>query len=243
MTPESFLAANLIVFGGFFIRGFTGFGSILFTLPLLVLWLPVKTVVPLLAILSLSNGAWLTWRAHKGIDPRECGRLLAGGIPGVAAGVLFFHASPDTALRQLLGLLIVGVGLWMIRTPDPARAAWPPAAGFGAGVASGVLGGLFGLAGPAPVLYLHHRPLRSDQFRATLLLVLLVIDLLRGATYAALGSLGGLWLAGIGLFPVSLLGSWCGERLHHRVSEEAFRRALSLLLVLMGVVLMLNSRR
>lgn len=242
MSPLSIALASLVVFGGFAIRGVTGFGSILFTLPLLVLWLPVKQVVPLLAVLSLANGAWLAWRARSRADLREFGWLMAGGVPGVAAGLLLFHSSPDRALRQALGGCIALVGIWLYRRGGVSEKEWPRPAGLGAGLVSGVLGGLFGLSGPPPVVYLSARPLAADQFRATLLLFLLAVDLARGAGYAVYGAADAtLWLTGLALLPASVLGSWCGERLHQRLPEDTFRRLTAALLVVMGLVLVVNT--
>jgi uncharacterized membrane protein YfcA len=243
VSPESFALVAVIVFVGFLVRGFSGFGSILFTLPLVVLWLPVRVAVPLLSVLSLANGGWLAWRARVLVDRAEFRRLTLGGLPGVAVGVLLFQYASDGTLRRALGVAVVLLGIWLLTQRQAMGKPWPPAAGVGAGAASGVLGGLFGLSGPPPVLYLARRPLDADRYRATLLVFLLAVDLLRGASYLASGEMtGALWLVGLGLFPASLAGSWYGERLQGTVSDERFRKITGVLLALMGVVLVLTTR-
>src|SRR5262249_819498 len=54
-----FAFAAVVVFAGFGVRGFTGFGAVMAAIPLLALRMPLKQAVALLAVLSLVNGFWL----------------------------------------------------------------------------------------------------------------------------------------------------------------------------------------
>lgn len=242
MPLEGLIIATLAVFGGFAIRGFTGFGAVLVTLPILVAWLPVKVAVPLIAALSIVNGVWLTWRARQWVALRECRLLLMGGLPATLAGLALFHSASDGILRRMLGVAVIGVGLWLAcRSTQASARHWPDSAGLAAGVTGGVLGGLYGVSGPSTVLYLSGRPLDAIAFRATLLFFLTAVDLLRTIGLATSGALTpSLWLAGLALYPVSLLGSWCGERLQRHVSEALFRRAIGYLLAVLGASLALR---
>lgn len=239
MSLETFLFASAVVFLAFLVRGVTGFGAVLVSLPLLVLRMPAKTAVPLIAILSIVNGLWLTWRVRKHVDRPAGRRLLWGGLPATLAGVALFHSAPDEALRRLLGAAVIGVGLWLLRSPEAAsRQPWSGRAGVGAGIVGGLLGGLFGFSGPSAVLYLTSLPLEPAAFRATLLFFLTAVDGVRCSGLVLSGGLpGSLYLAGLGLYPISLLGSWCGERLQTRLSEDAFRKLVGMMLALLGVLL------
>jgi hypothetical protein len=74
MTPSTFAVVNALVFAGFLVRGFTGFGAVLFILPLLALWLPLKEAVPLLAgRLGAPSGAGLTNGSQGRRTARSCG--------------------------------------------------------------------------------------------------------------------------------------------------------------------------
>jgi len=230
------------VFWGAAARGFTGFGAVLFTLPVLVVALPVRTAVPLLVAIGMVNGLWLTWRVRREADAAECRRLLAAGIPGALVGLLLFRQAPDRLLQGLLGLVIAGVGGWLLvrqrRESSPWQAAW----GYGAGLCGGVLGGLYGLSGPAPVAYLSGRDLPPTVFRATLLLYITALDILLAAGFALVGAMPTpAWPLALGLLPVALLGSWLGEQLQRRVSPHLFQTVSSLALMLMGVALALRT--
>lgn len=237
MTPRTYLIVNAIVFAGFLVRAFTGFGAVIFILPLLALLLPVKIVVPLLAVLGLATGGWLAYRSHGHVDRPEMRALVIGALPGMLLGLLLVSVLTDHRLRQVLGLLLVGVGLWLAWERRTQLPPLPRSIGLGAGFASGFLGALFGLSGPPSVSYLARQRLSSASFRATLLVFILVVDALRAVGYYISGAIdGGVCWAGAGLLPAALAGSWCGERFQSRVSERAFRQALAALLVFTGIL-------
>jgi uncharacterized protein len=237
MTTEQALAAGVVVLAGSAARGFTGFGGMLFTLPLLALVLPLKQAVPLLAALGLANGLWLTWSARKEVHWCEGRRLLLGAVPGAAAGLYLFHRASDEGLRGLLGVVVALLGLWLARQGERAPTAqWSRAWAPGAGVLGGVLAGLYGLSGPPAIFYLAGRPLDAGAFRATLLFYITVLDVIISSGYSAGGFLpGSLWLTALALLPAALLGSWLGERLQRRASEKLFLRIAGLSLAAMGL--------
>jgi len=241
MAPNLIVIAGLIVLVGSAARGFTGFGAMLFTLPLMALVLPVKQAVPLLAALGLANGLWLTWSARKQIDRREAKLLLLGGVPATMLGLYLFVRSTDAGLRGLLGVLVAALGVWLYLRSRPAAVSlkhvpsrWGPIAGS----VGGVLSGLYGLPAPPAIFYLAARPLPAEAFRATLLFYITVLDVLISAGYTASGALTGpLWLLGLGLLPLSVIGSWCGERLQRRSSEKLFLKVVGAGLALMGALM------
>ncbi len=241
--PAPHLALVLAaIFWGALARAFTGFGAVLFALPLLALVLPVREAVPLLVSVGLVNGLWLSWRGRRDASVTECRRLLLGGVPGALAGLLLARNAPDHVLRGLLGLLVALAGVWVARRSEGPEREWLPGWGYGAGVAGGVLGGLYGLSGPAPVLYLSGRTLTPAVFRATLLLYITALDLVLATGFAVGKSLGPHTAAlGLALLPVALAGSWLGERLHRRAPEVVFRRLTGFGLTVMGLVLAVRA--
>lgn len=78
--------------------------------------------------------------------------------------------------------------------------------------------------------------------RATLLAYFLAIDVLRLIPYAFSNLVTWRVLEiSIAMFPASLLGAYFGKRFHVKVSEEAFRFAVGVLLLITGVLLALGD--
>ncbi len=56
---ENYLFIGIIAFCAGFIQGLSGFGSVLLSLPLLALFLEVKTAIPLAALFGVALTAFL----------------------------------------------------------------------------------------------------------------------------------------------------------------------------------------
>lgn len=117
-----------------------------------------------------------------------------------------------------------------------------PSLGLGgataAGLASGILGGLFGMSGPPVILWLRAQRVPKDAFRATLIGYFFLTGLVRAGSYIHEGLLTERELvAALWLLPASLAGAAAGISLHGRLSERTFERVVAVLLVALGAVL------
>ena len=159
MNP-SLLAAQAIVLFAFFFRSFSGFGGALLSIPLLALFFPLKFIVPVESVLEVALSLLLVPAAIRKVDRAHLMRLLAGAVPGSLLGVYFLDSLGGRQLEMILGIVIIGVALSLLRkttSSTPPSNRW----GFPAGIVGGVLGGLFGTSGPAYVAYLSSQSLEK----------------------------------------------------------------------------------
>jgi hypothetical protein len=97
-----------------FIQGLSGFGSVLLSLPLLILFLDVKTAIPLVALIALALTVLLLIQLRQHLEWRRIYPLLAGTLFGVPVGV-FLLKRLDTSLIQLvLGAVLIGYALYSL---------------------------------------------------------------------------------------------------------------------------------
>jgi uncharacterized membrane protein YfcA len=91
------------------------------------------------------------------------------------------------------------------------------------------------------VIYLQLRRLDKTAFRATFATIFLIDGAGRIAGYllSDFFTLEFLWLL-IVLLPVMLSSLYLGGRIHLRFSQETFKRAISVLLVVSGIALLLK---
>ena len=149
--PEHYYLILLIVLAGAFTQGLTGFGSALVSLPLLVLLMDIRVAVPFSVLNGLLITAVLSLQLKSHLDWRKIGPLLAGFLPGVAAGVLFLKKTSEPLFMLLLGLMLIGFSLYrLLAHPRPVRLGrvW----GLGAGFASGAISGAFSAGGPPSII-------------------------------------------------------------------------------------------
>lgn len=233
------LVATLVAVGlAYVVRGITGFGSGLIAIPLLLLILPLTLVVPLVVVLDYGASAVQGISDRRQIVWTEIVRVLPTAVIGVVLAYWVFKWIDPARLVKVLAVVLIGIALYQLRSGGKDRCISPlwalPAGGFG-----GLVGTLFGTGGPFYVAYLHGRQLDKVDFRATFSTIFLLDGANRIVSYALSGFLDErffnmlLWLA-----PVMAIGIFVGRHLHSDISQEAFRRGISALLVLSGAVLL-----
>lgn len=238
LSPGQLIATLVVVGLAYVVRGITGFGSGLIAIPLLLLILPLTLVVPLVVVLDYGASAVQGIRDRRQIVWTEIIRVLPTAVVGVVLAYWMFKWIDPARLVKVLAVVLIGIALYQLRSDRKSRciaSLWAlPAGAFG-----GLVGTLFGTGGPFYVAYLHGRQLDKVAFRATFSTIFLLDGASRIVSYALAGFLNErffgilLWLA-----PVMALGIFAGRHLHSDISQQAFRRGISALLLLSGAVLL-----
>ena len=149
----------------------------------------------------------------------------------------------SSMVLTILGGVLILVGLLFLCIPRGGRVEWPKWSGPPTGLLSGVLGGLFGVGGPPVIIYYQLSGVNKSVFRASLMAIFLLIALVRVPSYFIGGLItqARLWSA-LSVVPAVVIGSYIGSRIHLQLSEQKFRRAVSLVLLLIGLLLLLRTR-
>ena len=164
---------------------------------------------------------------------------------GALIGLYFYNAFDARTLARGLGALVLAYGsstLWQSLRQRPAW-KWPPGLTLPVtGTLAGIVGTLFGaMAGVFYAIYLDMQKLDKHRFRATVAATLLVLGFVRGAGYLAVGAYDREALIATAIsLPLMFVGVALGNRIHTNLSEIAFRRLLSIVLISSGVPLMLG---
>lgn len=198
----------------------------------------VTAITAVVSLLSLVNIV-LALRGHGHHLARHVfGWVAVGLLPAVAAGVwLLEHldARAQWVLELALGVFIVAGSLSMMVRPQPREAVSPPWACWLAGVAGGLLGGMFSASGPVMGWFSYRQPLTVAQIRTTLLATFALTTTFRTVVVGASGGLTAeVWtLFAVGL-PAVLAGTWVGRRFPPPVTEHTLKRMAFALLLVMG---------
>lgn len=231
------LLFNLAALAGACAQGLTGFGSGTLTATLLVMVFPFREVIPVVAMVVLVPNAMLAWLTRHELDWRR-GPIAAAGLSiGIVLGAQLLAVLPAELLRRGLGTAILCyVALMLLRTPTPAstpaNSRADDAALAGCGLASGVIVGAVGVS-PIPLLVYVSLRYPKRTARAVLTMAFVFGTAAQNLVYYQLGLLDA-DLALIALFTVPgiVLGILAGNRLHYRVDQKTFARALALILLL-----------
>jgi uncharacterized protein len=236
---EYFLLSLIIAFAGF-TQGFSGFGAVLVSLPCLTLLLPIKTVVPLVTLMSCCMNLILIVQLRRYLKGSKILPLLLASLPGIPLGVYFLiHVAP-WKLELLLGVVLIGFPFYSRYTNPSARPLHPGWA-YLAGFCSGFLGGSLGTNGPPIIIYTALQPWDKDEIKATL------VGCISIALLGALGfqAFSGLVTAKVVTMvfwslPFLALGVFCGSLCYTKTASETYRKVITVTLFAMGLFLMVK---
>lgn len=239
MDIDQLLPIILIVAGSTLVRSTFGFGDALIAMPLLTLVAGVSMATPLVGLVALTSAATIVAGSWRQIDITAAWRLIVASILGIPVGLYLLHAAPESVVKRILGLLLIGFGLYHLARPKlPELHSSTLAYPFG--FVAGVLGGAYNTNGPPVVIYGTLRRWQPTRFRATLQGYFLPTSIFIVVGHA----LGGLWSAEVlqayGWSVPFVFGAiFTGGKLNRRLPVAKFIRVLYLLLILFGLLLMI----
>ncbi|SFU48214.1 sulfite exporter TauE/SafE family protein [Halomonas korlensis] len=199
-----------------------------------------------LNVLSLTNAAVVLPKIWRHTDWPGLLMSMLGLVPGTIGGVFLLDMLSSNytwALRLLVGAFIILGGLALFLQPQPRTQRSGPASFTAAGAAAGVMGGMFGIAGPPVVFHLYSQPTSILTIRATLIMGFAALAAVRLVTVAAEPDMDmhtGL-TTGIFAVPVVILASWLCGRFPPPASPTAVRRIAFIMLIAMGAFIILTT--
>lgn len=238
------LSLSLLIFGAatFFVggavKGIAGFGLPLVAVPILANVVDPKIVIALMAVPVLASNLWLSVRGgHLGEMLRRFWPLLVTLVLFTVLGAqLLAWIDPGTA-SLLLGVAVL---LFCASQIIPAVGKVPPRwerwLNPVVGGVAGLVGGISNFFGPVLIAYLIALRLPKDAFVASLTLFFVVSAIPLYGTLAVGGILdGGVLLASMAATVVVFIGVAVGARLRGIIPEDAFRKALFVILALIAL--------
>lgn len=243
LTPLEAGYCIVVLVASYALRGSTGFGGFA-AMPLLALVVPMKVLVPVWTLLTISSSATLFGKDRKHVSLPMILRILPSCVLGIALGLYLFKTLDAAWLTRGLGVLVSGYGLyalWQTRGGGPAKPP-PRAIATAASFLAGAVGTVFGtMASIFFAIYMDAIRVTKEQFRGTLAALMMTLAVIRGIGYFAVGEFGreSLLLFAAAL-PFMLIGIFLGDRIHTGMSEITFRRVVCAILILSGIPLMLK---
>ncbi|MDO5622153.1 MAG: TSUP family transporter [Paracoccus sp. (in: a-proteobacteria)] len=241
------LAVWAVVAFGAWVQVLAGFALGLFLMGAVTLFglMPVALAAQVTSILVIFNAVMILSRDWRHTDRPALRLLLTAAIPGSVLGYAvmeYLSGESLDMLRLLLGLLIAGAALQLVRRPEPLAARSGPLGFLLSGGAGGIMGGMFATAGPPVIWQLYRQPIAQHTVRVTLVAFFFVTQawrlVLAGATTGiAVPTL----IAAAGAIPAVVLGTWLAQRFPPPLAPLTLRRAALALLFLNGVALIATA--
>jgi len=242
VSLEQIAATAAILLAAYFIRGITGFGSGLISVPLLALFLPLQFVVPLILLLDFTASIVIGGFNFKRVKWDEVGVLIPFGMVGVILGTsLLVNLPPEPMLIALAGFVFVFAmrSLLNLHGDKLISRGWA----VPASLTGGTVGALFGTGGPPYVIYLSHRIRDKSELRATFSALFFTEGLTRIGSFLVAGLLmtASVWVAFFAALPLVLGALYLGGRVHVGIGPGQMARLVGVLLLVSSVSLLFKA--
>ncbi|MEO8717853.1 MAG: sulfite exporter TauE/SafE family protein [Burkholderiales bacterium] len=231
-----------MAFAGALVFGLTGFGAALVTIPLATHVVPLQFALALFALADLSSALRVGLENPKNAVKAEWVRLVPMILLGSALGVTLLVNLPRAAGMAALGAFVFGYALYSLFRHESLNVI---AAGWGwvAGLVGGITSTVFGAGGPPYAIYLSHRGLSKEQFRATMGFATITSISIRVVAFLLTGLLldAKVWLLALGVVPAAQLGIAVARRMYFRISREQLLRMVAVVLLATGGSLVVRA--
>ena len=216
----------------------TGIGLPTAAIAFMTLFLDPRTAIALVLFPMVGSNIWQLIRGgHMWRSAKRYWLFAIILLIGVGATAFGTKDASDRVLLMALGIVVLVFVAVSWRNLIPALPeAYDKHAQVGFGLLSGIIGGMTAAWGPPMAMYLTTKRVDKDEFVRATGFMIIVGSLPLIYAYIQLGFMTGP-LATISvsmLFP-TLIGFSLGEVLRARLSAEAFRNALLLVFVVLGL--------
>lgn len=232
------VVCSLIVAG--LLKGIIGVGMPIVSLPLLSLFIDVKSAAMLLSMpLVFSNLPQALEGGKTGRCLMQLMPVFLGMIPGLFLGVRVLLAVDADVARIIAGLMLIGVGSITLLAPMlQIQSRFVLATGVTFGFFGGILGGIAAMSGPLVFVFLLAKGLRGKAFTKEASLFLVVSSLLLAILLTASGEFG--WVdvsvSTAAMLPVAL-GMYVGQNMRDKIAPETFRKLVLIAVIAAGAEL------
>lgn len=240
MDNQTMFFSATILFLAYTVRGVAGFGSALIAVPLLTMRFPLTMVVPLVVLLDYLGSATQGFANRMEISWRDVLPLIPFTLIGVFGALLVMEMVDPQFLTTALGGFVLLYAVYQLSPLPEMRAS--RAASIPTGLFGGLMGTLFGTGGPFYVMYFNMRSLDKTVMRASFATYFLVDGSMRLAGYTLFGHVNKeMLLYMLAALPIAGFGLLVGGQIHLNLSQQTFKRFISLLLLGSGIALILKG--
>lgn len=231
----------VIIFIAGVIQGTTSFGFSLVSLPVLGLFFPLTTIVPMLISFSILMNTIILLEVRNDINIKSIAILIISAVIGTPIGVNILMVIDDGILKMVVGILVSILALLMFfgikYEVKNEKLAFIPV-----GLCSGILNGSVSLSGPPVILFLTNLGVSKTKFRATLTSFFWILNIATVITLALKGVFtASIFKLTLSFLPALILGVLIGIRVARMIKEEHFKKMTIVLIFIMGVISVISS--
>ncbi|WP_282014102.1 sulfite exporter TauE/SafE family protein [Marinifilum flexuosum] len=222
------------------IKGVSGFGFALISLPILLTWYPPKEIIPVLMICNLVASVFIILQKKNQplIDKASMSLIVSGGIFTLIGVLVLKHVNANR-LVHFSGVVFLVITFLSFIKSNKRHAVLPAYVYPIVGAIIGTITGIISISGPPLALFLNRANVDNKQFREIFAWFSVVTAVIAIAGYYHVGWLTPQALKLSLLFsPILLAGTIVGKYFNGIIPIKSFR-TINILLTLISCFLLL----
>ncbi len=233
------LPVALIVFLAILVQAISGSGLALVAMPLLIGLLAPLEAATLVSLMSITTQSIMIMRYYRALTFQGLGRLIVGALIGIPIGIIALSQLNERLILTLLGVILVGYSLYSLFAPKIPQVK-NPNWGYAFGFASGLLHGAYNTGGPPYAIYCTTQNWSPPQFKCNMQVLLMVNSASVVIAHLVAGHVTPVVLQNYLIaLPMILLATMTGFFLDRYINEQAFKRIVLIVLLVIGVKMLI----
>lgn len=222
-----------------------GVGAGVFLTPLMSLIMGAKEAVGLMTPMMLITDVLALSILWKKWEWRQIRILFPGCLLGNVVGAYYLSWASPSVAKVTIGIIAVIFSAFQIykeRNPSIFQGfRLKPWHGVVISFIAGIASSIAHSGGIIITIYLITLGLTKEAFVATLVSILLISDIAKVMLFTNLHILNGkVFITGLVLTPVMLLGSWLGRKLIDRLNDKQYVLYINALVFISGLLLLID---
>ena len=227
---------TLALLFGFFIESIFGFAGTVISFAILGFFVDIKTLVTLILYVATIASIFVVATDKHAFSKKEYFIMVKLAIPGAIIGALLFKYLSSEALLKILAVFLLGLALQSFFEPKFKNASKKLLL-----FTSGIIHGIFGLGGVVAIGTMKNSFAHKSQLRVTFAFFFITLNIIRAIQYFLQDTLAYAEIVEFWWIPAPLFFViWLGHKVHLKISENLFKKGISVLLLISGIFFLLT---
>ncbi len=230
-----------VIFAASVLKGITGFGFALFSVPLLSFMFPMSTLVPAIALFNVVTSTYILFGLKEKVKWYYIVPMFIASLGGIPLGIYALEFMSEDTLRMIVGIMVIIFSLKLLKGVNLAgRFRKMPL--FFAGFLSGLLTSSISIGGPPLVIAMNRKGYKKEFFRAVFSWFTVFSSTFACVAFYVKGFLTPESIKFTALaLPLLILGSGWGNKIAQKIHQEQFRKLVIYVNVVTGLIIVITT--
>ncbi len=231
----------LIVLVASLVKGITGFGFALVSLPPLLIWYSPKEIIPVLLLCNLfSSTIIVLQKKDRKLISKQFNTLILYGAAFTIFGVILLKYLPEELMIVILSIFLILLSILSVLGVEYPLKLTTRSYKI-AGAFLGFLTGSISISGPPMALFLHSAKVDNQQFREIFSWFSIATSVVALVGYILLDILTFKSFKMVLLFiPILYIGSFIGKRINHLIPDIVFKKAILIITLISSIFILIR---